>query len=163
MPVGVVLGALLAGSLWAQPPWGGPPGGGPDAAAAADRAVFHFLLEHRAAITRTVTEIPQGVETVTESADPAVAAKIREHVGAMEARLRDGRPIHRRDPLFAALFAHAKHIRMRVEETAHGVRVHETSADPYVAKLSRAHAAVVSRFLAEGWEEVRRNHEVPPR
>lgn len=93
----------------------------------------------------------------------AVAAKIREHVRAMEARLRKGRPIHRRDPLFAALFAHAKHIRMQVEETANGVRVHETSADPYATKLIRAHAAVVSRFLAEGWDEVQRNHEVPPR
>jgi hypothetical protein len=154
---------LLAASVAsAQPPWaGGGAGRGPDDRAQADRDVFHFLLEHRAAITRSVDEIDGGVETVTESADQAVAAKIREHAHAMEARLRDGRPIHRRDPLFAALFAHASGIHMTIEDTPGGVRVRETSADAYTVKLIRAHAEVVSRFLARGWEEVRRNHEVP--
>jgi len=165
MHVVAVTGAcLLAVSVaCAQSPWaGGGPGRGPNPGARADRDVFHFLLEHRAAITRSVAEIDGGVETVTESADQAVAAKIREHVRAMEARLRDGRPIHRRDPLFAALFAHASGIRMRIEDTPRGVRVRETSSDAYTAKLIRAHAEVVSRFLARGWDEVRRNHEVPP-
>jgi hypothetical protein len=166
--VTLVLGAaLLASSGEARPPWagqgGGPhgQGGGRGAPAAGDRAVFHFLLEHRGEIARTVRATDDGVETVTESDDPAVAAKIQEHVRAMKSRLEEGRPIHRRDPLFAALFAHADAISMQVEETASGVRVRESSSDPYVAELIRAHAEVVSRFLTEGWPEVRRDHAVP--
>ena len=73
----------------------------------ADREMFHFLLSHRESITRNVKAIPNGVETLTESDDPEVADMIRRHVESMHRRLADGRPIHMRDPLFAAVFAHA--------------------------------------------------------
>ncbi len=129
----------------------------------ADHMGFHFLLAHRHQIRRAVTQLPDGVETVTESAEPAVGDGIRTHVRAMQARLEDGRPIHARDPLFAAIFRHAHAITMRIEETPHGVRVTETSRDPWVADLIKAHAEVVSRFLANGMAEVHRDHPVPPR
>lgn len=125
--------------------------------------LFHFLLDNRAAIVRTVKEVPGGIESVTESKDPAIAAKLREHVEAMHARLKERRPIHARDPLFAEIFRHADKITMVVTPTKSGVRVRETSDDPYVARLIRAHAAVVDRFLSEGRSEMRRDHPVPPR
>jgi hypothetical protein len=128
-----------------------------------DHAGFHYLLEHRDRIRRTVTARPDGVETITESDDPSVADAIRTHVGAMRARLEERRPIHARDPLFAAVFQHADAIDMRIEDTPHGVRVTEISADPWVAKLILAHAEVVSRFLANGFAEMHRDHAVPPR
>lgn len=154
----LVLAALLLAALpaAARPPRGGRP---PDAQS--DRETFHYLLEHRAQITRSVEEVPGGVRTVTESTDPAVAARIRAHVASMKKRLQEGRPIHRRDPLFAALFAHADRIDMKVDDTPHGARVTETSSDPATVALLREHAAVVSRFLAVGWPEVQRNHPVP--
>lgn len=155
---------LVATAASAQPPWAGPRGrGGPDPSSADDRALFHDLIENRAAIRRSVKEIDGGVETLTESDDPAVRAKVVRHVHAMKARLEEGRPIHRRDPLFAELFAHADRIEMEVIETPHGARVREVSSDPYVTRLIRAHADVVSRFLSEGWPEMRRDHPVPPR
>jgi len=129
----------------------------------ADHDVFLFLLDHRDDIRRRVTELPDGVETLTESADPKIADQVREHVRAMYARMKEGRPIHARDPLFAELFRHADAITMTLEPTEKGVRVRETSGDPYVAKLIKAHAEVVSRFLANGHAEMRRNHEVPAR
>jgi hypothetical protein len=52
---------------------------------------------------------------------------------------------------------------MEVADTDKGVRVRETSADPYVAKLIHMHSEVVSRFMENGYEEVRRNHAVPSR
>jgi hypothetical protein len=164
--LGVCLAAPAGRSgLSAQPPGKGPPAGKgmKDEAFAADRDVFHFLLEHWADVRRTVTNRENGVETLTESDKPEVAAKIREHVEAMHARLKEGRPIHRRDPLFDALFRHAGKITMTVEKTRNGVKVRETSEDPYTVKLIRAHAAVVSRFVAKGHAEVRNNHPVPPR
>ena len=127
----------------------------------ADMEVFHFLLDNRDRITRSVTPIDGGIETLTESNDPEIAAKIREHVVSMKARLDEGRPIHMRDPLFAEIFANAEKVEMTVEETEKGVRVRETSSDDYVARLIVAHAEVIDKFLENGRAEVRMNHEVP--
>jgi hypothetical protein len=129
----------------------------------ADMALFHALIDDRASIRRTVTRLPDGVDTVTESDDPAVAARIRAHVASMAARVERARPIHQRDPLFRAIFEHASAITVRHEPTSRGVRVIETSTDPYVARLVQAHAEVVSGFIANGRSEMMRNHEVPPR
>jgi hypothetical protein len=61
------------------------------------------------------------------------------------------------------VFNHAKLIAMEHERTAKGVRVVETSADPYVVKLIQAHAEVVSAFIANGHAEAMKDHPVPPR
>lgn len=126
-----------------------------------DHALFHYLLDHRGEIRRDVQMRDDGVETVTESSDPEVAEKIRQHVASMYERIEEGRPIHRRDPLFAELFRHTDKIRMKVKETKKGVRVIETSDDPEVAALIQAHAEVVSLFLENGHAEMHRNHALP--
>jgi hypothetical protein len=136
-------------------------GRGGDAAMQADRDLFHELLTHRAEIRRTVKPIDGGVETLTESDNPAVATAIRKHVGSMKKRVEGANPIHLRDPLFAEVFRHAEKIEFAYEKTKQGVRVVETSDDPYVAKLIQAHAEVVSLFLKNGFDEVHKNHAVP--
>lgn len=146
---------------------GGEPGGGPGHGHAhddrhdEDHEVFKFLLTNHNKITRKVTERPDGVETLTESDDPEIAAKIQEHVEWMEYRIEKTNPIRMRDPLFAELFRHTDKIVMKHEDTAKGVRVVETSADPYVAKLIQAHAKVVSGFVERGFKEAMKNHPVP--
>jgi hypothetical protein len=134
-----------------------------DASHAADMQVFHQLFDHRTEIKRQVLIRQDGVETVTESMNPEVARLLQTHVTAMLARVKDGRPIHQRDPLFAELFKYADQIEARYEPTAGGVRVVETSQDPYVVKLLQAHAEVVSAFIANGHAEMMKNHPVPPR
>lgn len=129
----------------------------------ADMQGFHYLLAHRAEIRRTVREVPGGVETLTESDVPAVAAQIQEHVAAMYRRMKEGRPIHARDPLFAEIFRHADRITMKIDHTATGLRVVETSQDPQVTRLIRRHAEVVSAFLANGHREMMTDHAVPAR
>jgi hypothetical protein len=165
-----VLMATAGGPAAAQPPGKGPPAGkGPqagkgkagDPAFAADRDGFHYLLEHRKDIRRTVKEVAGGVETLTESDDPAVAGKIREHVSAMHARVKTGNGVHYRDPLFAEIFRNYDKITMTVERTPKGAKVTETSADPYVAKLIQAHALVVTKFIENGHAEVMKNHPLP--
>ena len=138
-------------------------GQGMDASHAADMELFHYLGEHGNEITRTIKQLPTGVETVTESDNVEVATKIRVHVASMSARVEEKRPIHMRDPLFAEIFAHADKIVMRHEETPKGVKVIETSDDPYVAALIRAHAEVVSLFVKNGRAEMQKNHAVPAR
>jgi hypothetical protein len=81
----------------------------------------------------------------------------------MHKRLKEGRPIHMRDPLFREIFRNADKIKMTIAKTKKGVKVSETSEDPYVVKLIQAHAVVLDQFLAKGHEEVRKNHSVPPR
>lgn len=136
-------------------------GRGRDARQSADMEVFHFLLENHQKIDRTVKDLANGIEAITESNDPKVAAKIKEHVDAMEWRIEKTSPIRRRDPLFNELFRHTSKIKMKVEETAKGVKVTETSDDPYVAKLLQAHARVVSKFVKDGFAEAMKNHPVP--
>jgi hypothetical protein len=127
----------------------------------ADQAVFHYLLAQRSHIRRTVTPTRNGVETLTESDRPEVAEKIQEHVAAMHKRVKEGRGFRYWDDLFAALFERHASIAMSVENTKHGVRVKETSDDPVGVALIQAHAEVVSKFVAHGFKEARRNHPVP--
>ena len=58
---------------------------------------------------------------------------------------------------------YADRIEMKFEKTDKGMKVVETSDDPYVVKLIQAHAKVVSQFVANGFEEAHRNHAVPSR
>jgi hypothetical protein len=128
-----------------------------------DSKWFHFLVDNRAKIRRTIERLPNGVETVTKSDDPEVAAGIRTHVAAMHARVKEGRGIHLRDPLFREVFRHADKIRMEIADIEKGVLVTETSNDPYVVSLIQAHADVVSKFIENGHNEMRKDHAVPPR
>lgn len=154
---------VLVAGLVVTPAFGQGRGMMGDPAHAADMQLFHQLFDHRAEITRRVVNRADGIETVTESANPEVTRLLKTHVTAMLARVKDGRPIHLRDPLFAELFRYADRIAATYEPTAGGVRVVETSQDPYVVKLLQAHAEVVSAFIANGRPEMMKNHPLPPR
>jgi hypothetical protein len=154
--------AVLAAPTWAQRGRGGPGRGpGRDAEHRADMELFHFLLDNRDKITRKVTNVANGVETVTESDDPKVVEKLQAHVESMYKRVDKGRPIHARDPLFAEIFRNADKIEMKLEKTEKGVKVVETSKDEYVAKLIQSHAEVVNLFVKNGRAEMRKDHAVP--
>lgn len=188
MVLGLSLVAVVASQLAAQggPPWAGR-GGGPGRGAgaggqgggfgrgpawarqdenpgdqfAADRDVFHYLLANHEQIRREVKNTKKGVQTLTESDNPEVATKIQEHVAAMAQRVEQQRPIRMRDPLFAELFRHADKIHLEYKKTPKGVRVVETSDDPYVVALIQAHGSVVSLFVKHGFVEAQKSHEVP--
>jgi hypothetical protein len=127
-----------------------------------DMQVLHQLFMRRDTIQRQVTHLSNGIESVTRSSDPAVAALLKTHVAAMAKRLEDGRPIHLRDPLFAEVFSHARDIKVTVEPITDGVHVIETSDDPYAATLIQQHAGVVNLFIERGMSEMHQNHPVPP-
>lgn len=134
-----------------------------DSQHAKDHQDFFFLIEHRDAIRRTVKNLPNGFESLTESDDPEVAQMIQVHVSAMYDRVENGNPIRMRDPIFRAIFGNANKIKMTVESTDHGVRVTETSSDAYVVKLLQEHARVVSLWMKNGYAELPKNHPAPKR
>ncbi|PAY17374.1 hypothetical protein CKO51_21575 [Rhodopirellula sp. SM50] len=138
-------------------------GHGHDAQHDIDHEDFFFLIEHKETIRRTVKNLPNGIETLTESNDEDVAARIQKHVESMYDRMENVNPIRMRDPLFREIFANAKKIKMDVEHTEHGVLVRETSEDAYVAKLLQEHAKVVSLFIKNGYSELPKNHAPPKR
>lgn len=136
-------------------------GRGHDDRHAEDQEVFHFLLANHDKLTRQVTELPNGVETLTESNDPEIAGKLQEHVEWMKVRIDKTQPIRMRDPLFREIFKHTDKIKMEHEATEKGIKVIETSDDPYVVSLIQAHAKVVSGFVEHGFAEAMKNHPVP--
>lgn len=157
----IAAGTALAQGGPGRGPGRGRGGHGQGQAHDRDHQDFRFLLMNHQKIKRTVQELPNGVKTLTESNDPQVAAKIKEHVYWMKERIEKKQPIRMRDPLFAELFKHADQIKMAYEKTANGVRVTETSANPYVAQLIKAHAKAVSGFVERGFPEAMKNHPVP--
>lgn len=136
------------------------PMAGADPSQMADMQVFHFLLENRAEIRRTVTVLANGIDTVTESDNPEIAAKLKTHVSAMYGRLKDGRAIHQHDPLFAELFEHADQIDANITYTDKGLHVVETSTDPAVAHLLHRHAETVDAFIKNGMAEMMKEHQI---
>lgn len=127
----------------------------------ADMQQIHTLLANHDAIRRTVRLLPNGVETVTTSPDPRIAALLPQHVEAMYARLKEGRLIRGFDPLFVELFRQAGKIDLKLEKLDSGVRVVETSTDPYAVRLIQAHARAVDGFVKDGMGAMHRTHPVP--
>jgi len=60
-----------------------------DAAFAGDMQLVHGMLDGHESIKRTVTNLPNGIRTVTESDDAQVAATSRAHVASMTQRLEE--------------------------------------------------------------------------
>ncbi|MBL9121654.1 MAG: hypothetical protein JNL80_17235 [Phycisphaerae bacterium] len=115
-----------------------------------DRDIWLSLIHDHTKIRREVHELPNGVDAVTESDDPDVAARIRNHAFAMQRRLRDGARVRQWDPVFVKLFDHAEKVKLDVQVTDKGVHIIETSDDPEVVRVLHSHAAGVSEMVREG-------------
>lgn len=112
-------------------------------------AIFDLLGGHDA-IARKVEELPDGVRTTTTTTKPELVETLRTHVRQMTRRLEQGRPVRMWDPVFRGVFAHADEIEVAMKDVAGGMEVTETSKNPSVVVLIRAHAAKVSDFVARG-------------
>jgi YHS domain-containing protein len=82
---------------------------------------------------------------------------------AMQKRMKEGRPIRQWDPLFAELFQNHSKVAMVVTQTKNGVRVTETSKDPYTVTLIQWHAEAVNGFVKEGMAGMHKEHPAPPK
>lgn len=127
-------------------------GAGRDSATRAQMAVFHELVMNHERLTRSVTDLPDGIRTVTESDDPRLAQFIKEHVLAMDARVvkADDPNLPMESPALHAIFRDNAKVKTTIEQTARGVIVTQTSADAAVATALQQHARDVSDLVARG-------------
>lgn len=122
---------------------------GPGMSASEHGNIQALLSAHRT-IERAVEEIPGGVRTRTVTSDPAAVGPLRAHVRQMGRRLELGMLVRPWDPVFRAVFEHADEISMTWEDIEGGIQVVETSDNPGVVPLIRAHARKVDSFVAGG-------------
>ena len=145
-PAGMGPGMMMRGT---GGPMTGPMMQHGDSAFAADMQLVHGMLQGHDKIRRTVTNLPDGIRTVTESDDPPVAQLIKAHVASMEKRLKEGRIFNLFSPTLPVLFENKDAIKTAVEMTEKGAIVTQRSADAKVVAALQAHAVEVSE-LAQG-------------
>lgn len=117
-----------------------------------ERRDIHGLLFNHDRIKRTVTNLPDGIRTVTESDDPEVAATIKKHVAEMGKRVEEGRdpdlPIE--SPALHSIFRDKDKIKTAYETTEKGIIVVQTSTDATAVKALQDHAAEVTDLAQRG-------------
>ena len=144
---------------------GGGMGRGPGAMRGmqGDMTTLHAMFADRDKIKRTITNLADGAEAVTESDDEAIANMLKEHVPAMEDRVLGNKPLPPMTfhPIFVELIKHADDYTLTYEETDKGMKVKYQSDDPYVVMLVQEHAKLVSRFIKNGMEEIHTPYTLP--
>lgn len=129
---------------------GGMGGGMMGAATAGDMSSYMELFARHSEIRRTVEEIPGGVRTVTESDAPELVAQLQAHVSSMYEHLDKGAEVRCMSDSLPTLFRNADSYLRRLATTPKGVVVTETSNDPRLTQVIRAHAREVTSFVREG-------------
>jgi hypothetical protein len=132
-------------------------GMGHDSATMAQMGDIHELFINHDRITRTVTNLPDGIRTVTASDDPRVAQLIKDHVASMGRRVDTGDdpglPIE--SEALRSIFRNYDKIETTVETTPTGVLVVQTSTDPETVAALQQHASEVSDFVKDGMNAMR--------
>ena len=109
------------------------------------------LFERHKLIRREVKELPDGVYDVTTSTDPTTAALIQEHVVDMYARLAQDRPFpYPMSNSVPQMFANPTQYQRKLDILPDGVAVTETSSDPEMVAVIKAHSRELDRFAKEG-------------
>jgi hypothetical protein len=123
-----------------------------DQATMAQLQVIHTLLANHDRIRRTVTNLPNGIRTTTESDDPALAALIKTHVASMGQRVDAGDdpqlPIE--TPSVHAIFGAKDKIKTSYETSAKGIVVVQTSDDAQAVAALQQHASEVTDLVHGG-------------
>jgi hypothetical protein len=117
-----------------------------------ERSDIHALLFNHDRIRRTVTNLPDGIRTVTESDDPQIAETIKKHVTEMGKRVEEGRdpglPIE--SAALHSIFRDKDKIKSTYEETEKGIIVVQTSTDANAVNALQNHAAEVTDLAKRG-------------
>ena len=154
---GMILGASSAAAQGGGMMGRGMMMGGGDSASAGIMRVVHELMMNHDKLRRTVTNLPDGVRTLTESDDPALAKTLRDHVSATGGLMAKGvdpdLPMST-DALHGVLRNGTKVVR-RTELTDKGILVTETSTDSATVALLQAHAAEVTDLVNRGMAAMR--------
>lgn len=147
MAQGGMMGRGMGGGM------GGMMGRGDSTNAAVMRVVHELVMNHDK-LRRTVTNLPNGIRTVTESDDSTMAAMIKTHVattGEFVTKAYDPN-LPMASPALHGVLQNGARITRRTEITAKGVILVETSDDPATVRLLQTHAAEVTDLVKRGRE-----------
>lgn len=155
--LGIFTVIVAAAPMGAQRP-GGMMGMHRDPATMAQMATVHEMVMNHDRITRTVTNLPDGVRTVTESDDPQIAKRIKEHVSEMYARVMaaddPGLPIE--SPALRTIYRNGDKISTVIDSTTRGIIIRQTSRDSVTVAALQQHAVEVSELTRDGMEAMHR-------
>lgn len=121
-----------------------------------ESAELAVMFRNFETITRQVTDLPNGIRTVTRSSDEAVMARLVSHVVGMIGRVerRDDPRIVIQSPTLDIFFARGDGIQSEIAVTDDGIVVVQTSDDPEIVAALHAHAAEVSAMADRGMQAV---------
>jgi hypothetical protein len=118
----------------------------------AEMSTIHELFAGHDRIKRTVTNLPDGIRTVTESDDLRTAQLIKTHVATMGERVKAGNdpglPIE--SPALHSIFQDKDKIHTTYETTATGVIVTQSSTDAATVAALQQRASEVTDFVQGG-------------
>jgi hypothetical protein len=147
-----VVFSATAARLGAQP--GGMMGMRHDSTTMAHMPAIHTLLMNHERIARTVTDLPDGIRTLTESDDPALVLRIQEHVAGMYRVLASGGDpgLPHITPALQTILRDRDKISTRVDSTAKGILIVQTSSDTATVSALQQHAREVTEMVRRGRE-----------
>ncbi len=121
-----------------------------------ESAELATMFQNFTRITREVTNLPDGIRTVTFSEDEELMGVVVSHVVGMITRVEEGRDpqVFIQSPTLDILFERRDRIVTTIEPTDAGIVVTQTSDDPEVVAALQTHAAEVSDMVDRGMEAV---------
>ncbi|MHA1189323.1 MAG: hypothetical protein ACTSSQ_02510 [Alphaproteobacteria bacterium] len=121
-----------------------------------ESAELAIMFRNFDTITRQVTNMPNGIRSVTNSSDEEVMANLVSHVSGMIARVEnlDDPQIMIQSPTLDIFFARGDGIQSEIEVTDEGIVVVQTSDDPEIVAALHTHAAEVSEMADRGMQAV---------
>lgn len=107
-------------------------------------------------ITRTVTLIPNGIKTITETDNDALRPSLVNHVVGMIGRVENGDNPHIpiQSLMLTPIFEDGESITTEINPTEKGVEVIQTSTNQVVVDALQKHAAEVSDLAERGMQAV---------
>lgn len=114
------------------------------------------MFENFGTITREVTNLPNGIRTVTRSSDEEVMAVLVSHIVGMVDRVArgDDPKIFIQSPTLDVLFANGAEMESQIDVTEEGIVVVRTSTNPDVVAALHIHAVEVSDMADRGMQAV---------
>ena len=121
-----------------------------------ESAELGVMFRNFESITRTVTNLPNGITTVTHSDDTEVMNVLVSHVSGMINRVEEGRDpqIIIQSATLDILFERRDRIVTDIDVTDDGIVVTQTSDDPEVVTALQTHAGEVSAMADRGMQAV---------
>jgi len=121
-----------------------------------ESAELAIMFRNFETITREVTNLPNGIRTITNSSDTDVMDKLVSHVVGMIGRVeaRDDPKIGIQSPTLDIFFARGDEIKTEIDLTDDGIVVTQTSTDPDLVAALQKHAAEVSDMADRGMQAV---------